>query len=178
MPESLAGSKIGQKALAIAISEAKVGAREIGGNNLGEFVEKYHQNNPMYKGQPWCAPFVRWCFMQVGEGKLFQKDDKFDSSAISLFNQCVKLGIAWDFKPNAPSERMPEPGDLIFWWRGKTRTWMGHVGIVYDSNFPIVRTIEGNRTPEVKGFEYDITDPNRTFQLLGFAHLPDERIVI
>ena len=58
------GSDLGRKALELAISEMNAGAREIGGNNQGPYVEKY-LNSIAPAGSSWCAALVSWCFSQV-----------------------------------------------------------------------------------------------------------------
>jgi len=59
------GSRMGRAALQVAIDEMTAGAREIGGDNAGPFVAKYHRKSEAtinrYRWN-WCAAFVSWCY--------------------------------------------------------------------------------------------------------------------
>ena len=156
------GSTIGRAALAVAINELKSGAKEIGGANSGEWVKKYlHGLAP--EGSSWCAGFVSHCFANSGFAIPFQ----YSMSARELFNQFVKKG--WSY-PREDST-IPEPGEIVFWWRGSLDGWQGHTGIVHHFQNGILHTIEGNRTSKVAGFLYNLKTMRR---LLGFGRIPDE----
>src|SRR3546814_18353321 len=86
---------------------------EVGGNNLGPWVKKYLQPAGLDEGNAWCAAFVSWCFLQtVGE----DKEDmpfRYSAGARHIFNQFKDKG--WDLDKDA----LPEPGDIVCWWRLK-----------------------------------------------------------
>jgi len=49
-----------------SIFRAEIGVRELTGNNDGVRVEEYLATCNLKKGQPWCAAYVNWCYMQIG----------------------------------------------------------------------------------------------------------------
>jgi hypothetical protein len=160
------GSALGRKALAVAISELKLGAKEIGGNNRGKWVRKYLAPAGLDEGNAWCAAFLSWCMLQACGNDKEAMPVSYDASAKSLLSQFKKLGSA-----NAPqSGYIPVPGDLVFWWRVKADGWQGHAGFVHNVQDGILYTIEGNRTSKVDGFSYVLS---RMDKLLGFVHLED-----
>ncbi|MGH8015753.1 MAG: CHAP domain-containing protein [Candidatus Zixiibacteriota bacterium] len=155
------GGNIGRAALAVAIEELNLGAREIGGKNSGPWVIKY-LNGLAPEGSPWCAAFVSFCFAKSGLTMPFE----YSVSARQLFNQ-FKLK-KWT---QAKSEIFTaEPGDIVVWWRGSPENWQGHIGLVHHCEHKWLHTIEGNRTARVAGFSYRITGLRR---LLGFGRVPD-----
>lgn len=167
MPDvSLGGSDIGRKALREAINEMKRGAREIGGNNSGEFVAKYLEPAGLVPPQSWCASFVSWCFLQAVGGNKNDLPFKYSPGARDILSRFKRKG--WAYKLNDDSGKIPEPGDIIVWWRGKITGWMGHIGLVHHFSGGFVYTIEGNRSSKVEGFDYVAT---RIDRLLGFGRV-------
>jgi hypothetical protein len=160
MPET-GGSAFGRAALAAAIGELKAGAREQGGNNRGPWVRKY-LNGLAEEGNSWCAAFTSWCF---GQG-LTPMPFKYSVGARNILAQFKKKG--WAREPG--SGYLPEPGDIVVWWRVKADGWQGHVGLVFDCRDGILYTIEGNKTDRVAGFDYVLSRMDR---LLGFGHVPE-----
>jgi len=167
MPDvSLGGSDIGRNALREAINEMKSGAREIGGNNSGEFVAKYLEPAGLVPPQNWCASFVSWCFLQAVGGNKGDMPFKYSPGARNILSQFKRKG--WAYNLNDDSEKIPEPGDIIAWWRGTVTGWMGHIGLVHHFAGGFVYTIEGNRSSKVEGFDYVAT---RIDRLLGFGRV-------
>jgi hypothetical protein len=160
MPET-GGSAIGRAALAAAIGELKAGAREEGGNNRGPWVRKY-LNGIVDEGNSWCAAFTSWCFSQGVAPMPF----RYSVGARNILAQFKKKG--WAREPG--SGYLPEPGDVVVWWRVKADGWQGHVGLVFDCRDGMLYTVEGNKTDRVAGFDYVLS---RMDKLLGFGHVPD-----
>ncbi len=58
-----AGNGVAAETLRVALAELDAGAREVGGNNRGEWVRKYMG----VEGLPWCAGFATWCYRRACE---------------------------------------------------------------------------------------------------------------
>ena len=156
------GSKIGRAALRVAIKEMKKGAKEIGSNNSGPWVKKYI-NGQVDLPANWCAGFVSWCFSQTSGGIPF----KYSLGARNIRSQFKKKGWTYDV-----GGQLPEPGDIIVWWRRQRDDWRGHIGFVHHSQDGILYTIEGNKggfPAPVRPFDYVLS---RIDKLLGFGRVP------
>lgn len=164
MPAS-GGSRTGRAALAIAIGELKANAREIGGNNRGPFVRKYLAPAGVEEGNSWCASFVSWCFLQASDGDEAKMPFAYTPGARSLLGEFKRKG--WAHAPG--SGYLPQPGDVVVWWRVSLQGWLGHTGFVHSLKDGMLYTIEGNRSPRVQGFSYVLSRMDR---LLGFGHVP------
>jgi hypothetical protein len=155
------GSAPGRAALAVAHAEAAAGAREVGGDNSGPWVEKY-LNGLVAPPAGWCAGFVSWCFSQLPEPLPF----RYTLGARRLRDQFHDHG--WLLRPEDP----PAPGDLVFWWRGQMAGWMGHVGFVDRFEHGLLYTLEGNKggfPVPARGFDYVWGSVDR---LLGVGRVP------
>lgn len=159
------GSAIGRAALAAAISELKAGAGEVGGNNAGPWVKKYLAPAGVDEGNSWCASFVSWCYLQASGGDKAAMPFPYNPGARSLLQQFKKRG--WMQEPQ--SGYLPQPGDIVVWWRVQMTGWQGHVGLVHQVQDGMLYTIEGNRSPRVQGFSYVLS---RMDKLLGYGHVP------
>lgn len=157
-------SSLGRAALRIAIGELKAGAGEIGGNNKGPWVRKYMQPAGLPEGNPWCAAFVSWCFLQAVGGDRRDMPFSYSAGARDVFNQLKNKG--WSL--TGESEKQPKPGDVVCWWRTSMASGNGHIGIVHHCNDGFLYTIEGNKAANVAGFSYVKT---RMDKLLGFARV-------
>lgn len=162
-PARLGGNALGRRALQVAIEELKAGACEIGGNNCGKWVSKYLAPVGFAEGQPWCASFVSWCFLQACGGDKVRMPFPYSSSARGMLSSLKKRN--WAYGPD--SEYAPRPGDLVIWWRVQADGWQGHVGLVHQLRDGMLYTIEGNRSTKVQGFSYVLS---RVDKLLGYAH--------
>lgn len=161
------GSAIGRKALQAAINEIKTGACEVGGNNKGPFVRKYHAPVGVAEGNSWCASFVSWCYMQAA-GSIENMPFKYTAGARDVLRQFKNKGYAYTLDVAKP-ETTPQPGDVVVWWRIKLNGWQGHVGIVHHCKDGFLYTIEGNKAANVQGFTYVLT---RLEKILGFGRTP------
>jgi hypothetical protein len=157
------GSPLGRKALEFAIAEIMAGASEIGGNNKGPFVEKYHRNNPALLGAEWCASFVSFCFEQAADTLGEPMPFNYTAGARDVRAQFRAKG--WGYRAG---EALPMPGDVVVWWRGERNGFQGHVGLVHHYAHGILYTIEGNKTKRVQGFDYVLS---RETKLLGLGRV-------
>lgn len=164
---SFGGSYAGRRALQAAISEIKAGAGEVGGNNKGPFVRKYHKEAGAVEGDSWCASFVSWCYMQAA-GTKENMPFKYTAGARDVLRQFKNKGFAYDLDVSKP-ETTPQPGDVVVWWRINLNGWQGHVGIVHHCQDGFLYTIEGNKASNVHGFTYVLT---RLEKILGFGRAP------
>jgi hypothetical protein len=156
------GTPAGRAALKAAISEMQAGAREIGADNSGSWVDKY-LNRVVATPNNWCAGFVSWCCSQIPGGIPF----RYSVGARDIREQFQKRGWGYDSR-----QRTPEPGDIIVWWRGQPDGWMGHIGFVHHVADGILFTIEGNKggfPAPVRQFNYVLS---RIDKLLGFGQVP------
>lgn len=160
-------SALRNQALNFAIRELRAGAEEVGGNNQGPFVEKYHRTAKASERQwAWCAAFTSWCFKQASDLLGVDMPFGYTGGAQRLFRDLKRQGKTFTL-----GECEPRAGDVIVWWRGATRTWKGHVGIVWGYANETLYVIEGNvgRYPaRVRMFSYDLTD-GELAKLIGFG---------
>ena len=154
------GSRAGRAALTAALGELDQKAGEVGGDNRGPWVRKY-LNGLAAEGSSWCAAFVSWCYQSAPGGIPFT----YTVGARKLLSEFKQLG--WADLPG--SGYVPEPGDVIVWWRVSLEGWMGHAGMVYQVKDGVLYTIEGNRSPKVQVFSYVLS---RMEKLLGYGHVP------
>jgi len=166
MPDiSLGASTIGRAALQFAINELKAGAGEVGGNNKGPWIKKYLQPAGLEEGQPWCASFVSWCFLQAAGGDKTAMPFKYNGAARNVYNQYKQKG--WVLDGNDPAQT-PAPGDIVAWWRTSLASGKGHIGFVHHFANGFLYTIEGNKAANVAGFSYVKT---RMDKLLGYGRV-------
>ena len=155
-------SALGLRALEVAVGE--LGRGEIGGNNSGADVARYHgiaDDGDDDDDGAWCAAFVGWCYQQAAGGR-DALPFKRSGGAKVLFQRVAAAGAR---------VRYPAPGDVVCWHRGDPKGWQGHIGIVEHFDGALVHTIEGNtgRYPsKVRRLVRDFADPN----LVGFARAP------
>ena len=101
--------------------------------------------------------FVSFCLSYAGiPDEVFP----YDSGTINWVDNLKHKGMFQDALNYTPA-----PGDIVFfdWDNGRA----DHVGIVTEVEGNTVRTIEGNREPVVKEYEYDCTlGPGR---ILGYG---------
>lgn len=162
---SLGGSAIGRSALAAAIGELKSGAGEVGGNNRGPWVKKYLQPAGLGEGNAWCAAFLSWCFLQAVGGNKAAMPFTYTAGARNLFNQLKNKGLA---VKSTDTAYIPQPGDIVAWWRVSMASGLGHIAIVHHYEDGFLYTIEGNKAANVAGFDYVKTSMDK---ILGYARV-------
>jgi hypothetical protein len=112
-------SRVGLAALGVARSE--LGNGESGGNNVGPDVERYRAGHG--GNGAWCAAFVYFC-IDAAFGELGHRNPiKRTHSARRLFGRVASTGSLVDLVDI-------QPGDIVLWARGRTRSGKGHIGIV------------------------------------------------
>lgn len=162
---SFGGTTIGRAALQIAIDELNAGAGEIGGNNKGPFVKKYLDPAGASEGDPWCAGFLSWCFLQASGGNKGNMPFKYNAGARNIFNQFKNKGLSFD---GIDPGKQPEPGDIVAWWRTSLQSGKGHIAIIHHCEDGFLYTIEGNKAANVAGFSYVKT---RMDKFLGYGRI-------
>jgi hypothetical protein len=162
MPAS-GGSRIGRAALEQAIGQIQAGACEQGGNNCGPFVTRYLAGHG-HAGDSWCAAFVSYCFQEAAKENHSAMPFQYSLSARDILRQFDDKKLA----SNVLGTRLPDPGDLVVWWRGAPNGWKGHIGLVHSVQDGVLYTIEGNRSPRVQGFSYVLS---RMEKLLGYCQV-------
>lgn len=142
---------LAKTALKIAINEMNIGAKEIGKNNSGEFVEKYTKTKDG-GGLDWCAGFVSFCFEQAEKETKIKCPIKYTLSARNIFDQAKKKNLTITDR-----NILPIPGDIVVWYRGTSKSYLGHVGICTSYSNGYIFVIEGNKgsfPAEVKVYKY------------------------
>ena len=124
----------------IEIAENEVGYLEKASNsNLYEKNANAGSNNytkywaeikPEYQGQPWCACFVTWCFVQA-----FGKDKAAQLLKHYPYVYCPTMSGLFKLYAN------PQRGDIVIFKNNGTFT---HTGIVTSVNGDYFTTVEGN----------------------------------
>src|SRR3546814_17043567 len=71
---------------------------------------------------------------------------RYSAGARHIFNQFKDKG--WDLDKDA----LPEPGDIVCWWRLSLPSGFGHIGIVHHYKDGFLYKIEGNKAANVDGF--------------------------
>jgi hypothetical protein len=104
----LGGSTIGRSALAAAIGEIQAGAGEIGGNNLGPFVEKYLKPAGLMPPESWCASFASWCYLQACGGNASQMPFPYCPGARALLKE---FQDKWISSSDSGTLWIPSPDD-------------------------------------------------------------------
>ena len=144
----------GERTVQVALQEAYSGAREIGGNNRGEWVERYGGKQWKY---PWCVKFAVWCyergrnyFLSFHEehipadpwGNLWSP--RASSSALVKWGQ--ENNYHWG-RPCAPhTGECVCPGDTFVVVKGG-RTGYKHTALLLDIDGDDIWVVEGNVRP-------------------------------
>lgn len=135
----------------VAEAELAKGVREIGGKNCGPDVEKYQKCVGLRPGDPWCAAFVSWCWL---EATGLESAPWCSGSAVTIFHKGTRKGASSDIvRPDAPDlAARVRPG--MVWVRAKNPDgarsasrgiWVqGHCGIVVAVDATGFTCVEGN----------------------------------
>lgn len=124
----------------IQIANAEVGYLEKSSNsqldsktaNAGtaNYTKYWRDIKPEYQGQPWCACFVTWCFVNA-----FGKDNAQKLLKHYPYVYCPTMASLFTLNAN------PTVGDIVIFKHNGTFT---HTGIVTGVNGDYFTTIEGN----------------------------------
>ena len=109
----------------------------------------------------WCAMFLSFCLKYASVPQdVFPWESSSENWAAALAGRGL-FGTKGSY--------LPKPGDLIF-FDLDGNTYSDHCGVVcqVDAAAGMVYTVEGNRTPEVRPFEYSLYDTSIT----GYGILP------
>lgn len=122
-----------EKAVRIALAEAKRGVREVG-SNRGPRVEMYQRADGLPgEGYAWCASFVNWCFLKAGR----PLDELKRSASVGFLEQYAKQQ-GW-------MAAKPARGDVFVYRAKDGDSWPDHTGFVVNVNADgSLRTVEGN----------------------------------
>ena len=96
----------------------------------GNYTKYWRDIKPDYQGQPWCACFVTWCFVQA-----FGKDKATALLKHYPYVYCPTMANLFTLNTN------PKIGDIVIFKRNGTFV---HTGIVISVNGDYFQTIEGN----------------------------------
>ena len=111
---------------------SQVGVYEATGHNDGKQVEAYLKTVNLGKGYPWCAAFVKWCFIQ----------NNIPNTINAMALSTNRPGHYVYFKGN--KIRNPQPGDVFTLYYAKLGR-IGHTGFYdKDVNGTIFKSVEGN----------------------------------
>ena len=117
----------------IALSEARIGVREVAGEQHNPRILVYHATTDMKAGEdeiPWCASFVNWCLGQAS----------VNGTSSATARSYLNWGI--DLKP-------PAYGCLVVLKRGR-HAWQGHVGFLVGRDTPeSILLLGGNQANSV-----------------------------
>lgn len=117
---------------------SQIDVRELTGSNDGYEVETYLGSTGLGKGNPWCAAFVYWCFLQC-------KDTLAITSPAwspSYFNNEHNIYLRGEY-----SRRPPQFGDLAgFYYSEKGR--IAHIEFFDGENPKYYFTVGGNTNGE------------------------------
>ena len=124
----------------IQIANAEVGSLEKSSNsqldsktaNAGtaNYTKYWRDIKPEYQGQPWCACFVTWCFVNA-----FGKNNAQKLLKHYPYVYCPTMANLFTLNAN------PKVGDIVIFKHNGTFT---HTGIVTSVNGDYFTTIEGN----------------------------------
>ncbi|WP_282148928.1 TIGR02594 family protein [Algibacter lectus] len=136
----------------IHIASKEIGTREIPGREHNPRIVKYAQDSGFKyindDETPWCSFFMNWVAQQAG----------LESTNLANARSWLNVGIPVS---------MPEPGDVVIFWRESPNSYKGHVGVFigYSQDQTRIYTLGGNQSDQVGETAY----PSN--QLLGFRRL-------
>ena len=118
-------SVLGDIACGYADAAAAAGAREIGGNDQGPWVEQFlnanHPGEITHRGEAWCVAFYLWCWLQALRPLGRELPFRFTRGAIELWARIQEGGgQVWRVVGSAeqalqdPSAFSLRPGDAMF----------------------------------------------------------------
>jgi len=114
----------------------QVDVAEATGHNDGIDVEKYLASAGRYKGEPWCASFIYWCYKQCGITVNISLPGYVPAYA-------KELKVVYQKDKNKMSECNPRFGDVVTFYNSELGR-PAHIGFYDGQNGDFIFTVEGN----------------------------------
>ena len=166
LPPQPAAEKVEEKETSMTIEQAKYkllsyAMDQLGYRESGDNWNKYAAMPEMTQllgwdaqNQPWCNIFVNACFiscfgLEIGAAMLYQPIGS-GSALCRASADFFKTAGAW-----IERGRMPDPGDVIFFYRSGE---INHMGIVSRVVGGSIVTVEGNSSDQVAERCYSVSD--------------------
>lgn len=159
---------IREKLVRAELAAAKLGIREVGGNNQGPWVKKFLAEVGLPAGYAWCDAFQSYEEDGVAGHKL-----PIESASVGqTYAEAVKLG--WVVKT-------PKRGDLVCYsWSRPGPPFADHIGVVVKvvKYGPILtlHTVEGNTSSGMAGSQSDGDGVFLRTRVIGARHVGFVRI--
>ena len=119
----------------IAVGESLIGVTEATGKNDGPVIEKILRSAGASKGDPYCAAFNTFCYIQAGLGNLVPH---------SAWSPDWVRSPTWTYKNGG---KTPLPADAWgIYFQSKNR--VAHTGLVRSWRGSCVITLEANTSPD------------------------------
>lgn len=152
-----------------------VGFRESIGDNKGQLVRQFLRSDEYAsaqrgaaapEGSAWCAGMVSYILAQELPGAV-----DYTVLAKSIMKESMQTGAYHKI-----GDYTPQPGDLVFFERGETGDWKGHVGFVEKVDPDgTIHTIEGNKAhPDFRRIEDYVYDPERPDGVRRVSYKPED----
>lgn len=144
----------------IQIATQELGQKEISGDQHNQTIVDYAKESGFEwvndDETPWCSIFVNWVAQKCG----LKSSKKANARSWLLIGQKV--------------DEVPEPGDVVIFWRESPQSWKGHVGFFfgYSQDASRVYCLGGNQGNQVSISAYD------TNTVLGFRRLSPSQLLI
>lgn len=143
----------------IKIASREIGVKEVKGRGSNKRILQYAEEagfkNVKADNEAWCSIFMNWCAHKAGLERSFSKGAK-----------------SWRHVGLPTS--LPEPGDIVVFWRENPNSWKGHVGIFMGFNHnDRILCLGGNQGGQVS------VSARSKEQLIGFRRLrPLHKVVL
>ncbi len=115
-----------------AVYTSQIGVTELTGRNDGVMVETYLRAVGLGKGNPWCAAFVKWCFIQAGYSP------PITGWSPTAFNS---NNVVYDGRRIL---KQPQAGDVSVLWFTSLRRIAHTYFYDYGINSSVYSSVEGN----------------------------------
>lgn len=125
----------GARKRVLSTAASLIGTREATGQNDGPVIEEILASTGNAKGDPYCAAFCYWCYVQAGLGAIVPR---------SAWSPDWVARPTWTRHGGGAT---PKPGDPFgIYFASKVR--VAHVGLVRQWGRQSLVTIEANTSPE------------------------------
>ena len=159
----------------IANAQKYVGIKEIGGDDKG-FSDKVFEYKlrqlGWQSGWDWCAFFVKLVLLETFSQLQLPQHWHFVKDYFSASTQRTWQNFRQHKRAFFRLDEKPRKGSVAM-WRNIHNRFLGHTGIVIETDGQLFRTIEGNRYNDVGYMNRSLsayTNPDGKLQLLGFIN--------